>query len=425
MSWSLLISLTIYRDLRREFAASIGARLKDIAANHKPKAAAKTESKIVSMVSTATADSKKTMGPLKTSRAGEPSTQQGTNAGAGGSSRLLQSALQSSRGAIQNNQARGGGQFNREQDKGNGQKRNFHDNDNNGDNKRFRDQGGNMQGNRVQQSGRRDVMMQPPHANQAASAPAMGAPVNDTVQYFEQMNKVAQASGFRNAQEMLASQKEMMAMMHGGVPAGPVPMPMFAPAFPVQAPFTGGPPPPPGYPPQQFGYGGFQGRGGRGYQRGGAEGGRGWEGGRGRGRGRFAGRGDAADPSAAATSVAATAGGGSDAPADGSAPAASAEGATVAASSTEAPHIEGGFRGGYQGRGGRGAGRGYQGRAFDPNYTPGRFGRGGYGRGGGGRFFPGAAPTTSDATGDGTAPATVHKTWVRKPDLDTALVTGR
>ena len=44
----------------------------------------------------------------------------------------------------------------------------------------------------------------------------------DTVQYFAQMNEVALMSGFRNAQEMIASQKEMMSIMQGG-PAVPMP----------------------------------------------------------------------------------------------------------------------------------------------------------------------------------------------------------
>lgn len=39
--------------------------------------------------------------------------------------------------------------------------------------------------------------------------------INDTVQYFQKINKIALASGFRNAQEMIASQKEIQAIMHG------------------------------------------------------------------------------------------------------------------------------------------------------------------------------------------------------------------
>ena len=53
-------------------------------------------------------------------------------------------------------------------------------------------------------------------------------PLLETVKYFEEMNKVAKESGFQNAQEMLASQKEMMAMMSSGV-AAPAPAPAFAP----------------------------------------------------------------------------------------------------------------------------------------------------------------------------------------------------
>jgi hypothetical protein len=293
----------------REFSSSIGAKLQEIEASAAQKApAAKSESKVVSVVSSSTGE-KKTLGPLKTSRAGEPQSHSGnSNQGPqkAGSSRLLQSALQSSRGGNAGpNTGRGyqqqpqqhnqlllqGNRGNFEQDRFAGQKSGGYDNngyDNNGydNNKKVRGQGGFNDN-----SDRRVVSNGPMgRGGQFSNAPppaANFAPANDTVQFFEQMNKVAQASGFRNAQEMIASQKEMMAMMHGAVPmpmgAPPAPVPFAAP-YPMQAPFAGGPPPPPGYPPQQ-GYNGFQGRGGRGFARGGFpfEGGRHWEGGRGGG----------------------------------------------------------------------------------------------------------------------------------------------
>eukprot|EP01034_Spumella_vulgaris_P029893 gene29893-37022_t len=58
---------------------------------------------------------------------------------------------------------------------------------------------------------------QPPYPpGPVAHAGPAGGPGLDTVKYFEQMNAVALASGFRNAQEMLASQREMMTLMSQG-----------------------------------------------------------------------------------------------------------------------------------------------------------------------------------------------------------------
>eukprot|EP00428_Durinskia_dybowskii_P064109 CAMPEP_0170364610 /NCGR_PEP_ID=MMETSP0117_2-20130122/5466_1 /TAXON_ID=400756 /ORGANISM="Durinskia baltica, Strain CSIRO CS-38" /LENGTH=445 /DNA_ID=CAMNT_0010619123 /DNA_START=180 /DNA_END=1517 /DNA_ORIENTATION=+ len=427
----------------KEFAIAIGNRLQEIAANVKSKPAKKIES----VVSVSTGGSeKKTMGPLRTSRGGEPSSTPNTtgnapigNSSGGGSTRLLQTALQSSRG---NNNDRSGngpnqrGTFlpeSRDVGRGAGQKRNFNDNNSRQDFSRD---------NRA----RRDVLVQPFRQQQQAQGNAGGAPVSDTVQYFEQMNKVAQASGFKNAQEMIASQKEMMALMQGGpasmgVPPGPMQGFPAAGGFPnmQQGQFPGGPPPPPGYPPHHFNQGGYQGRGGRGFGRGfgrgaGAFGREGWEAGRGRGRG---GRGPPLPPPAdgsvvppgdnnasVATSTTAADGSSLEAATAGSAVGGDASVPVPATGSASEGFYQGGGRG-YQGRGGRGRGRGWYQQGFDPSGGYGRFGRGS-GRGGaGGRFHnnaPGAPPTIADGSA---ASAPAHKTWVRSPDLDNALVTGR
>ena len=68
-------------------------------------------------------------------------------------------------------------------------------------------------------------------------------PLLETVKYFEEMNNIAKKSGFQNAQEMLASQKEMMSLMAAATV--PAPAPYFQ------------PPPPPhgfGYGPDMTGY---------------------------------------------------------------------------------------------------------------------------------------------------------------------------
>lgn len=57
-------------------------------------------------------------------------------------------------------------------------------------------------------------------AQNNASVGLSAAPLVETVKYFEEMNKVAKESGFKNAQEMLNSQKEMMALMASATGAG-------------------------------------------------------------------------------------------------------------------------------------------------------------------------------------------------------------
>lgn len=49
--------------------------------------------------------------------------------------------------------------------------------------------------------------------NSSAGIGSTGSEQVGTVEYFEKMNKVAMLSGFKNAQEMLASQKEMLMLM--------------------------------------------------------------------------------------------------------------------------------------------------------------------------------------------------------------------
>ena len=72
----------------------------------------------------------------------------------------------------------------------------------------------------------------PPQQPRVAAEMSAATPLVETVKYFEEMNKIAKESGFQNAQEMLASQKEMMSLMAAA--AVPAPTPFF-------------PPPPPGY----------------------------------------------------------------------------------------------------------------------------------------------------------------------------------
>lgn len=91
-------------------------------------------------------------------------------------------------------------------------------------------------GGRSSQQGpsiRRNPQQQPPPTDQAQ---------NDPIKYFEEMNRIAVQSGFKNAQEMLASQKEMMAIMSGAAPptisnfgAGPM-MPLQPPYMMPQYP---------------------------------------------------------------------------------------------------------------------------------------------------------------------------------------------
>ena len=408
----------------REFVVSVGKHLEELASTEKPRTP-KVASKVVSTISD-NAEQPKTMGPLKSSRDKGDQPSRNTSSGSGsqaGSSRLLQSALQSSRDGVPAapSRSRNGAQ---QDSRDVGHKRGSNDNNNSG-NKRSRDQGRGGDDNRGRGgddsrggSNRRSVTLErPPQPTHAAN----NAPAHGTVEYFEQMNKVAQASGFRNAQEMIASQKEMMAMMQqqtatAGMPAAPMMPPMHA-GFPAtagdesfQPPYPGGPPP------QQWG----QGRGGRGYGRGA------WAGGRGRG-----GRGP--PPPVDGSAVMET----------GVAPAAAEAGGEDQAPAATGEQGEGGYAGGYQG--GRGyQGRGYQGRGrgrgewapagYAPSggYYP-TSGRGGrsYGRGGGGRFYPTSAAAAGEAPaasteGAPTAPgAAPHKTWVRQADMNSSLVTGR
>lgn len=462
-----------------EFAILISQKLQELESAAPTPTHQKSEAKIVSVVSS-TAE-KKTMGPLKTSRAGEPQVKSSTTgnnsgaAGSSGSSRLLQSALQSSRSGGPSNSNNSAGRTNQSHanaplqtsrggdDRGQ-QKRSYDNNDRNFDqqgNKRSRDiraedvdPRNHINRRNVSMAPLAPDMMNPPPPSQGALN--MGGAISGTVQYFEQMNKVAQMSGFKNAQEMIASQKEMMALMQGGGVPAPVVMPGMAfvppqPPFPpqqqvfgMQPPYPGGPPPPAGFGGgfaphhhhQQFGGHEGRGRGGRA-----GWGGRGDGGGRayvGRGGGRGRGRGDcsAVPPVPAAAGASATgAPEGADAAAQ-DVTAADASGAAPAQADGFAPAADN-FAAAGRGYGGRG--RGGRGRGGDsswnaaqphflgyPSYPPhaggGRWnGRGGFGRGGG-RFYQqggeGGAPAATGTT-------TGHKTWVRTADLDSALVSGR
>jgi hypothetical protein len=131
---------------------------------------------------------------------------------------------------------------------------------------------------------------------------ATANPFTDPVKYFEQMNEVAQKSGFKNAQEMMSSLAMMNPMAAASYPPPHFPQPYHHQPYPTHPGMYSSAPPPPAYPhpimtqqqqqqplpPHPSSYhayptyeGGYAGRGGRG--RGGE--GRGGRFGRGRGRG--------------------------------------------------------------------------------------------------------------------------------------------
>ena len=83
-----------------------------------------------------------------------------------------------------------------------------------------------------QQQQQHHLQLQQPQAVYFNYNNPLHPPLVETVKYFKEMNKIAKESGFQNAQEMLASQKEMMSLMAAA--AVPAPTPFF-------------PPPPPGY----------------------------------------------------------------------------------------------------------------------------------------------------------------------------------
>ena len=84
----------------------------------------------------------------------------------------------------------------------------------------------------IQQQQQHHFQLQQPQAVYLNYNNPLHPPLVETVKYFKEMNKIAKESGFQNAQEMLASQKEMMSLMAAA--AVPAPTPFF-------------PPPPPGY----------------------------------------------------------------------------------------------------------------------------------------------------------------------------------
>jgi len=177
---------------------------------------------------------------------------------------------------------------------------------------------------------------------------------SNPIAYFEEMNRIARESGFKNAQEMLSSQKEMMAMMQVGPQALAIPLSMPVPAqfYPPHMPIHGGfAPPQPYYPPpyipmdpamHSFPRGG---RGGRFSMRGG------------RGAGRYGGRNsDHSQPPAVETES-------SDAPIGTQSSAVTSEGAAPSSGSDEhdrAPVVTSQPTGESNGQhpGGRGPGRG-------------------------------------------------------------------
>eukprot|EP00598_Pedospumella_elongata_P001343 CAMPEP_0184974650 /NCGR_PEP_ID=MMETSP1098-20130426/6084_1 /TAXON_ID=89044 /ORGANISM="Spumella elongata, Strain CCAP 955/1" /LENGTH=543 /DNA_ID=CAMNT_0027497263 /DNA_START=21 /DNA_END=1652 /DNA_ORIENTATION=+ len=481
-----LKDLGVDEEKARKFAIGIGEKLQEVS-NSSPREK-KAESKVISVVSTATQE-KKTLGPLKSSRGPSggntsnnvSSTANPVVANNAGSSRLLQSALSSSRTVNTGNNNSSNGQQRQQQggnnndnntrrgqgdNQGNnhGQKRgqdNFNDRQDRDGFKRQNFNNGNNHNNPNGSNSQRTVSMAAPQNNNLVTKNA--PPAVGSVEYFQEMNKVAQASGFKNAQEMLASQKEMMSLMQG-VPAAPAvvmagppvaafapPVPMypypqqgFQQGFPVQPPYPGGAPPPPQGQPF-YGGRGYAGRGGGRWEAG-------YTGRGGRGRGRGAGRGaPGADAGAAVESSTDAASAPADSSAACEAPVAKVvAGPAIYAEMEQAAAAESAASA-YAGRGGgRGRGRGYQGRgdwnaaakpfqqqaypaypaapfAAQPYAGRGYQGRGYQGRGGRG-FAPQPAAAAAAVGAEGAtegAGAPQHKVWVRKPDLGSALVTGR
>lgn len=73
---------------------------------------------------------------------------------------------------------------------------------------------------------------------------AEASAIEDSISYFEKMNKIAVESGFKNAQEMLASQREFMSIMSSSMTPMMTPygLPPY-PAYPPPVPYPLGPPP--------------------------------------------------------------------------------------------------------------------------------------------------------------------------------------
>ena len=349
----------------------IGAKLQEIANISEKLPETKSESKIISIVSTSN-ESIKLMGPLKSSRAGN-SIQNSTTVTSNdktGSSRLLNTALQSTRNVIDNkskhkevitNDNKLTTQLSTSRDISN---------------KNVNIRNVLLQG---QKREHQEVTFDVPGKKKMklnrnlkttdnSQAVAIGS-----VEYFEKMNQVAQQSGFKNAQEMIASQKEMMALLQPQqqaiIPSVIVPSANTA-AFPPKVPYHQ--------------YNAYIERGGRGRGR--------WVEGR-VGRGGRGGRFSTVDTTASAATTESN-------PIESqttSIPASSADNTTEATAiplPTPYPVV---FRGG---RGGR-----------TSNYWQER----------GGRVFSGR----SSGRFGGRAPMVGNKTWVRPTDLETPLANNR
>lgn len=354
----------------------IGTKLQEIANISEKLPETKSESKIITIVSTSTTnESNKLMGPLKSSRAGN-SIQINTSNEKTGSSRLLSTALQSTRTVIDNKS----------------KQKDLVTNDNklttqlstsrdNTSSKNVNSRNVQLQGQKREHqevnfdvNGKKKMKM---NQNLKATENSSQIIAIGSVEYFEKMNQVAQQSGFKNAQEMIASQKEMMALLQQPPPPPPPQaivhpvssMTTIATAFPPQV-----------VPYQQYTYP-YTERGGRGRGR--------WVEGR-VGRGGRGGRFPIVDTTIATT----TTENNSIEPQATSMPVSSTDPtqeAQVPIHNTTYPNV---FRGGrtnsyWQERGGRGV---FTGR------SSGRFGR---------------------------APIVGNKTWVRPTDLETPLASNR
>ncbi len=122
--------------------------------------------------------------------------------------RLLNSALQTSRGEASKN------------DKSQNSKRRDFSEDDSGSKRPRHINHGNQQNQHLNDS------RSPYYNGNEAPLASTGssAPMPGTIEYFEKMNELAKKSGFNNAQEMISAQQQMMAMMHSPRPgAGPLP----------------------------------------------------------------------------------------------------------------------------------------------------------------------------------------------------------
>lgn len=192
-----------------------------------------TSAKVIS-ISSSEKDSK--FGALKTSR-------EGKTVGTDGSKKLLQSALGATRSSTNDSRADnnnrnkdGNSRGNAKTGKGPGSHRSVEErtmNDNR--NREFNDRDNNRKRNRNEFNDQGSRKFQGGRGNDFDRAPSIaGVDPSGTLKYFEEMNKVAQMSGFENAKEMMT----MMASQNAPPVAAPwgiglPPHGMYPPPYPM------------------------------------------------------------------------------------------------------------------------------------------------------------------------------------------------